>query len=504
MTTAADTWGILEQRMQEFNDLARVGALLQWDHETYMSHRGAEARARQQATMRVVRHERLVDDRLGEQLDELADSDLDLYRAAMVRNLRRERDRAARLPMEFVRRLALAESLGTSAWRIAREEDNFELYRPALEEIVAVKREEADLVGLDGERYDSLLDEYEPGMRVSRLEPLLGDLRRDLGELLGAIVSSPRAKQPAAEFIGRSFPDQVQWDFTVRLLADLGFDLEAGRQDRSAHPFSTTMALHDVRVTTRIHEHEPFDSIFSTIHECGHALYEQGFDPAWEGTPIAEAPSLGLHESQSRMWENIVGRSAPFWEHYCQPMREAFPDVLNGVTPEDLYREVNRVHPSLIRVDSDEVTYNLHILIRFELELALMREELEVVDLPGAWNDSYERTLGVRPPSDAQGVMQDIHWSSGSMGYFPTYTLGNLYSAILWDAYAAQDPQAASRIGAGDFAPLLSWLRKNVHRPGYLYLAEDLVRNVTGSGLTHEPFMRYLWAKYGPLYDISR
>ena len=220
--------------------------------------------------------------------------------------------------------------------------------------------------------------------------------------------------------------------------------------------------------------------------------------------PIAEAPSLGLHESQSRMWENIVGRSAPFWDHYYQPMREAFPDVLNGVTPEDLYREVNRVHPSLIRVDSDEVTYNLHILIRFELELALMREELEVVDLPAAWNDSYERTLGVRPPSDAHGVMQDIHWSSGSMGYFPTYTLGNLYSAILWDAYAAQDPQAASRIGAGDFAPLLGWLRKNVHRPGYLYLAEDLVRNVTGSGLTHEPFMRYLWAKYGPLYDISR
>jgi carboxypeptidase Taq len=504
MTTAADTWAILEQRMQEFNDLARVGALLQWDHETYMSHRGAEARARQQATMRVIRHERLVDDRLGEQLDELAESDLDMYRAAMVRNLRRERDRAIRLPMEFVRRLAMAESLGASAWRIAREEDNFELYRPALEEIVAVKREEADLVGLDGERYDSLLDEYEPGMRVARLEPLLGELRRDLGELLGAIVESARAKEPAAPFIGRSFTDQAQWDFTVRLLGDLGFDLESGRQDRSAHPFSTTTALHDVRVTTRIHEDDPFDAIFSTIHECGHALYEQGFDPAWEGTPIAEAPSLGLHESQSRMWENIVGRSAAFWRHYCQPLREAFPQALNGVTPEDLYREVNRVRPSLIRVDSDEVTYNLHILIRFELELALMRDELEVVDLPAAWNDSYERTLGIRPPSDADGVMQDIHWSSGSIGYFPTYTLGNLYSAILWDAYSAEDPQAASRIEAGDFAPLLDWLRRKVHRPGYLYLAEDLVRNVTGSGLSHEPFMRYLWAKYGPLYDISR
>ncbi|HET7427895.1 MAG TPA: carboxypeptidase M32 [Gaiellales bacterium] len=499
--TMSDTWEQLLARMREFSDLAHTVGLLSWDQETNMPLRGGDARARQMATMRVVRHERLVDPKLAELLRRAADEAADPARSAMVRWLKRERDRAAKLPLEFVRRLALAEGRGTNAWRVAREERDFALYRTELEDVIAAKREEADLVGSDGERYDALLDQFEPGMRVKRLEPMLAGLRDELGALLEAIVAAPQL--PAAPFEGRLFPDAEQWDFTIRLLADLGYDMTAGRQDRSAHPFTQTIALGDVRVTTRIDERHPLSAVFSTIHEAGHGMYEQGFDPAFEDTPLAEAPSYGLHESQSRLWENIVGRSLPFWQHYAPVMQEVFGEAMAGATAEDIYRASNRVQPSLIRVEADEVTYNLHILIRFELELALMRDELEVSELPAAWNEAYERTLGLTPPNDALGVMQDIHWSGGSFGYFPTYTLGNLYSALLWDAYRASDAGAEEHIRRGEFHNLLGWLRENVHRHGAIDLGEDLIRRVTGSGLDHRPFMRYLWTKYAPLYGLQ-
>ena len=452
--------------------------------------------------MRVMLHERTVDARLGELLDRAEDEELDPARAAMVRILRRDRTRAMQLPPAFVRRLALAEGRGVNAWRAAREEGDFDLYRTALEQVVALKREQADLIGYEGERYDALLDQYEPGMRVARLEPLLLMLRDELQELLSAIVAAGQLPPPA--FDGRLFPDGAQWDLTMRMLSDIGYDLSAGRQDRSAHPFTMSVALGDVRVTTRIDERNPLAGIYATIHEAGHGMYEQGFDPAHEDTPIADAPSLGLHESQSRLWENIVGRSRAFWEHYAPVMRELFPDELADAGADDLFRAANRVEPSLIRVEADEVTYNMHVLIRFELELALLREELEVAELPEAWNDAYERQLGVRPPNDSLGVMQDIHWSHGSFGYFPTYTLGNLYASLLWDTYTSAAPNATEQISRGDFAPLLGWLRENVHRHGYIELGEDLVRRVTGSGLDHAPFMRYLWDKYGSLYGIAR
>ena len=315
-------------------------------------------------------------------------------------------------------------------------------------------------------------------------------------------MARPQLAEPAFE--GRLFPDDRQWDFTMRLLADLGFDLTAGRQDRSAHPFTQSVALRDVRLTTRIDERHPLAAVFATIHEAGHGLYDQGYDPAYEGTPVAEAPSLGLHESQSRLWENIVGRSRPFWEHYTPVMAEVFREPMRGAGADDVLRGANRVEPSLIRVEADEVTYNLHILIRFELELALLRDQLEVAELPAAWNDAYQRTLGIRPENDVLGVMQDIHWSHGSFGYFPTYALGNLYSALLWEAYSAADPEAAERIGRAEFGPLLDWLRRNVHRRGSIDLGEDLIERVTGSRLDHAPFMRYLWGKYGPLYGVER
>jgi carboxypeptidase Taq len=497
-----DAWPELDRYMHQLADIGRMGALLSWDQQTLMPRRGAEARARAVATLGVIRHQKLTDPHLGELLDAARGADLDQHRAAMVRVLGRDRERAMRLPDDLVRRLALAGSRGQAVWEDARAARDWERFRPCLEEMVALKREQADLLGHDGEAYDALMDAFEPGMRTARVEPLFATLADELQALLGAIADAGPAKPPA--FAGARFPDAVQWDFTMRLLRDIGFDLEAGRQDRSAHPFTTSIALHDIRVTTRIDESDPFSAIASTMHEAGHGLYDQGFDPDYEDTPIAEAPSLGLHESQSRLWENLVGRSLPFWQHYTPVMREMFGAAMAGATVEEVYREVNRVQPSLIRVESDEVTYNLHVLIRFELELALLRGQLEVADLPGEWDAAYERRLGVRPANAAVGVLQDVHWSSGAFGYFPTYTLGNLYAAVLWDRICADLPDIDGQLGRGEFAPLLEWLRSHIHRAGYLYDGDDLIHRVTGTRLGHAPFMRYLWAKFGPLYGLTR
>jgi carboxypeptidase Taq len=495
-------WQSLEDRMRELADLWRTSALLSWDQQTMMPPRGAEGRARATATLRVISHQRLVDPALGELLDEAAADGLDTPRAAMVRVLRRERDQSARLPDAFVRRLALASSRGQAVWQAARRDRDWKAFQPCIEEMVELKREQADLLGHDGERYDALLDLYEPGMRTERVEGVFAELATELGELIGAIGAA--GPPPDPPFAGSSFADAGQWDITVRMLSDIGFDFDAGRQDRSAHPFTTTIALHDIRLTTRIDEADPFSAFCATLHEAGHGLYDQGFDPVYEDTPIAQAPSLGLHESQSRLWENLVGRSLPFWRRYTPVMHEIFGEAMRGATVDDVYRRVNRVRPSLIRVEADEVTYNMHVLVRFELELALLRGDLAVADLPGAWNEAYRRRLGITPPHDGDGVLQDVHWSSGAFGYFPTYTIGNLYSALLWERILADLPDVHAQVEAGEFAPLLAWLRERIHRPGYILEGEELIQRVTGSGLAHEPFMAYLWAKYGELYGVRR
>jgi carboxypeptidase Taq len=493
-------WQALEERMRELADLWRTSALLSWDQQTMMPPRGAEGRARATATLRVISHQRLVAPALGALLDEAAADSLAPPQAAMVRVLRRERDQSVRLPDEFVRRLALASSRGQAVWQAARRDRDWEAFRPCVEEMVELKREQADMLGHDGERYDALLDLYEPGMRTARVEGVFAALASELGELIGAIGAAGQLPDPP--FAGASFPDARQWDLTLRMLADIGFDFDAGRQDRSAHPFTTTIALHDIRLTTRIDEADPFSGLSSTLHEAGHGLYDQGFDPDYEDTPIAQAPSLGLHESQSRLWENLVGRSLPFWRRYTPVMHEVFGETMGGATVEQVYRQVNRVTPSLIRVEADEVTYNMHILVRFELELALLRGELAAADLPAAWNEAYRRRLGVTPPHDGDGVLQDVHWSSGAFGYFPTYTIGNLYSALLWERVLADLPDVYAQIEAGEFAPLLGWLREQIHRPGYILEGEELITRVTGAGLAHQPFMAYLWAKYGELYGV--
>jgi carboxypeptidase Taq len=495
-------WADLEARMRELAELRRIGALLSWDQQTKMPPRGAEARARARATIRVLQHRRLVDPALGELLEGAADADLDAHQAACVRLLLRDQRQAVRLSDELVRRMALAAGRGHAAWEEARRRADYEIFKPHLAELVDLKREHADLLGHGGVRYDALLDLFEPGMHANRLRPLFAALNDELVALVDAIRGAPQLPPPP--YTGREFADQPQWDFTMRLLADLGFDLEAGRQDLSVHPFSTDIGRHDVRVTTRIFPDDPFSSVYSTIHEAGHGMYSQGHDERYEDLPVADAPSLGAHESQSRLWENIVGRSRPFWEHYTPVIREYLGDTIGGATVDDLYREVNRVAPSLIRVEADEVTYNLHIMIRFELELALMAGDLDVDELPAAWNDAYERRLGVRPQNDVVGVLQDTHWSEGAFGYFPTYSLGNLYAAMLWRALAADIPDVDEQIAAGRFDAILGWLREHVHEAGSLEECEPMMRRVTGLELSHEPLMDYLWSKYGALYGVAR
>lgn len=484
-------------RMQELRDLACVIGLATWDQETYLPRKGDAARASQLATLQGLYHERLVDPRLGDWLaaPEARTDD----EAAMVRVLKKERDRAAKIPGDLVKALAEAQSKGLSAWREARDQKDFQLFRPALERLVALRREQADAWGHDGERYDALLEGYEPGMRVTRLVPVLEDLARRLRPMIDAIESAPKPKDV---FAGKTFDTEEQWAFTLDLLEAMGFDLDAGRQDRSTHPFTSGAHPHDVRLTTRLFADNPLSAIFSTIHEGGHGLYEQGFPMELARTPLAQAPSMGLHESQSRLWENLVGRSAPFWTHFYPRLQARFPEQLKDVALPDFLRAVNRVERTFIRVEADEVTYNLHIVLRTELELALIRGQLEVRDLEGAWNEQTKALLGLEVKSPTQGVLQDIHWAWGEFGYFPTYTLGNLYAASLWKKATRDITGLEADLARGDLSPLKNWLRHHVHTQAYRHDAEVLIRSITGQGLTDVDFIDALRAKYAALYGV--
>jgi carboxypeptidase Taq len=496
------TFSALLARMQELKDLNGVIGLATWDQETYLPSKASDARAYQLATLQGLYHERLVDPRLGDDLAWASEQpSLDADQRAMVRVLTHERNRAVRVPQALVKALAEAQSRALGSWRQARTEKRFAVFQPALGRLLELRREQADAYGHDGERYDALLEGYEPGMKVARLTPVLTALRDALIPMVAAIASAPRKARDV--LAGRRFDGDAQWRFTLKLIEAAGFDLEAGRQDRSIHPFTGGTHPRDVRLTTRIDEANLFNSLFSSIHEVGHGLYEQGYAEADYRTPLASSPSMGLHESQSRLWENMVGRSRAFWEHFFPLLRAEFPQALAGVDLDGFHSAVNNVSPSLIRTEADEVTYNLHIVLRYELELLLIHDELPLGDVPAAWNERMRRYLGITPPDDVQGVLQDIHWSWGEFGYFPTYSLGNLYSASLYGAAERAMPDLAGHIRRGELLPLRDWLRDNVHRQGYRLPAEELIQKVTGRGLTDADFLRYLKGKYGALYGIS-
>jgi carboxypeptidase Taq len=489
-------------RMQELKDLNGVIGLATWDQETYLPPKAEPARAAQLSTLQGIYHERLVDPELGALLDEQAGrADLGFDQKAMIRVLRWERDRAVKVPSALVRELAEAQSRALSAWREARREKDFKTFQPGLERLLRIRREQADALGHGGERYDALLEGYEPGMRVARLSPTLTALKEKLVPMVQKLSEAPAPRGDLFE--GKTFDAGAQWAFTLQLLTAMGFDLEAGRQDKSIHPFTGGTHARDVRLTVRIDEKNPLPAIFGAIHEGGHGLFEQGFAEEHHRTPLASAPSMGLHESQSRLWENVVGRGLPFWKHFFPKLAASFPGELKGVTVERFHQEVNRVSRSLIRVEADEVTYNLHIVLRYELELALLRGDLAVADLPGAWNAKMQELLGLRPESDLVGVLQDIHWAWGELGYFPTYALGNLYSASLFKAARRDLPLLEEQISRGELLPLRDWLREKIHAEGYRYDAESLVRRVTGAGIDDSDFVEYLREKYSGLYGVK-
>jgi carboxypeptidase Taq len=496
-----------EELIRRTRDVAILSScieLLEWDELTYMPRAGAIHRGDQQALLAGLYHERASDPRIAELLSELECSTLvsdSLSPSAVnVREIRRAYDRITRLPRALFEEMARVTTLAQHEWEAARHSSDFGRFQPWLERVVALKREEAESIGYETIPYDALLDEYEPGARSAEVAQIFTALWHDLIPLVDAIRRSPR--QAPVAILRREFPLEEQRALGEAVAAALGFDFARGRLDATVHPFCSAIGPGDCRIATRYTLHQFNDAFFSILHEVGHGLYEQGLDPDHYGTPMGEIPSLALHESQSRLWENFVGRSRAFWEYFWQLARKSFSHALGDVSCEEFYFAVNHVQPSLIRSVADEVTYNLHILVRFDLERALVAGDLRARDIPGAWNEAYEHYLGIVPSDDAQGCLQDGHWASGLIGYFPTYLLGNLYAAQLFAQANADLGGLSHAFARGQFNHLIDWLRDKVYRQGSRYPAARLIQHVTGTPTDYKPFVRALWRKYEELYRI--
>ena len=489
-------------KVRQIGQLETTAALLDWDSETYMPANGLAIRAEQLALLATLAHERQTDPALGEALCELEAGDIsDEAALTNIRETRRSYDRAAKIPAELVERMARVSTIAKDAWAKARAESAFDKFAPHLEELIDLQRQVADAVGFEGERYDALLDEYEPGATAAELTTLFDSLRTPLSEFVKRLGQA--RQRPDASILNRSFPVQTQTLWCRQMAEVIGFDFDSGRIDVSTHPFCSGTGPGDVRLTTRYQEHFFSPAVFGTLHEAGHGLYEQGLPTDHLFVPRGHAVSLGIHESQSRMWENMVGRSRPFWQRYYPQCQAVFPEALADVSLDDFYRAINTVSPSLIRVEADEVTYNLHIIVRFELERDLIEGRLAVKDVPAAWNAKMTDLLGITPTDDAEGCLQDIHWSMGAFGYFPTYALGNLYAAQFFAAAERDIPNLMDDFSRGLFGDLLGWLRSNIHQHGQRYRAGELVERVTGSPLSIEPFLSYIRAKFSPVYGLA-
>ena len=501
----------LISKLREIHHLHDAAAVLSWDQETYMPKGSGAIRAEQLATLQTLAHNQFVSPEVESLLGSFVDietgtilpeqqASLDEPSQALLRETWRDFSRAKKLPSSFVNELERECSLSQQVWVEARKTNDFQLFLPNLERLVNFKRREADYLGYTDSPYNALLDTYEPGSTVTQLRPLFTTLRTHLIRLLDQIRNSP--VQPNISLLTQSYDTAKQVDFGRLVLKQMGYDFQRGRLDLSAHPFTTSFHPTDVRVTTRVFEQDLPSCLFSCIHEGGHGLYEQGLPAKYYGTPLGEAISLGIHESQSRLWENCVGRSRAFWQ-YCYPkLQEVFPEQLNSISEEEFYLAINRVTPSLVRVEADELTYNLHIMVRFEIELDVIEGRIHVEDLPDVWNAKMQEYLGVTPADDAEGVLQDVHWSFGAFGYFPTYTLGNLYAAMLFQQAKKDIIDLDRNIGQGNVLPLKQWLNDRVHRWGKHYTANDLIQRVTGQPLTPEPFIQDLEQKFGNLYQF--
>ena len=489
-------WKNFLAQIHETRDLAAAFALLEWDMQVNLPEKAAEGRGFQIESLAGTIHDKATSKPFLRLLDSLAGREFppESFEAALYRQVRRDTDRQRKLPSRLVRALGAASSAGYGAWLKAREEDKFALFAPHLERLLELRREESALFRPHGHPLDPLLDDYEEGLTVADLDPLFDILRREQGALVRKIVER---RQEDDGFLRGRFAPAKQWKLAEFVARRIGYDFRRGRLDATEHPFTTSFGLSDVRITTKVFPKLPLSCLFSTIHEAGHAIYEQGIDPAFDRTPLADGASLGFHESQSRLWENQVGRSLPFWRWLYPAMQKKFAPALGGIPLERFYRALNRVEPSLVRIEADEATYNLHIILRYELEKQLMGGGLSVAELPEAWNAKMKELLGLVPPNDRLGVLQDVHWTSGEFGYFPTYALGNLIAAQVWRLAHRAIPGLDEEIAAGDFAPLREFLRENIHRYGAALPPKVLLKRLTGSETVDpEPFLSYLREKF--------
>ena len=490
----------LKARLLEVDDLTGAAALLRWDLQTYMPPAGATARGRQTATLRRLAHEKFTDVAVGRLLDAL-ERDPEPEAAALVRLTRRLYDRSVCIPGPLVSEFNEHNAVAYQAWIVARPANDFASMRPFLEKTLELSRQQARCFPGAESLADPLISLEDYGMKASSIRALFSSLRARLVPLVRAIAACPLADDTC---LRQHAPAAEQLAFARRVITAFGFDFERGRIDLAPHPFMTKFALGDLRITTRVREHLVTDALFPTLHECGHALYVQGIRRDYEGTPLAEVTSMGVDESQSRLWENLVGRSRGFWEHFYPALQEAFPGQLGTVALDTFYRAITRVERSLIRGQADEVTYNLHVMLRFDLELDLLEGRLEIKDLARAWRERFEADFGIPVPDDRQGVLQDVHWYSGPIGgVFQGYTLGNILSAQFFAAAVAAHPEIPSDISRGQFGTLGSWLREHLYQHGARFTAAELTHRATGSDLSIEPYLAHLWARYQPLYGLD-
>ena len=504
MPSEPEAYKALCQHVRQTSYLESTLALLEWDQQTKLPKKADQFRSEQITFLAGQIHELRTDKRMGEWIGELSESDVASDPAsdtgATIRELKRGFDKQIKIPATLVKELAQAASVGQTMWVEARKNDDFKSFAPQLEKIFELKKAEAEAIGYDDCLYDALLDEFEPGAKTSEVAAVLDALREDLVPLVAEINES--GATPPVDVLRRKYSIESQKVFGREVSAKIGFDYERGRLDITHHPFCTETGPNDCRITTRYDEDFFNSAFFGVLHEAGHGIYEQGLRGEFYGLPPGKYCSLGIHESQSRLWENLVGRSISFWQLFYPRAQALFPDALNDVPLNDFFQAVNHVAPSLIRVEADEATYNLHIIIRFQLEQAIMNGDLTVDELPGAWNEKYQQFLGIEPASDANGVLQDVHWSAGLVGYFPTYSLGNLYASQFFEAAESELGELDKSFREGNFVELKEWLNRNIHQQGQCLSGPELGQLVTGKELSHDVLIRQLREKLAPIYGL--
>ena len=500
------TYAELKTRLASIHDLRMARAILGWDQHTKMPPKAGEIRAEQLGTLDHLSHELFISDDIGELLEKVGSEeeglDPDSIEASLIRVTRRDYEKAKRVPSDLRAELTRAGAIALSAWVEAREKSDFSIFLPYLKRNLELQHEYiACFEGLGYEtEYDVLLDDFDEGMKTSEVQTVLNELKRELIPFIAEI--GERSDLVDDSSLRGKFPIEAQRSFALELLERIGFDHESWRLDPTVHPFAMSAATTDIRLTTRYDETDLGVSLFATIHEFGHGFYEANVDPALERTPLSQVSSMSLHESQSRMWENLVGRSLPFWRFFYPRLQAVFPKQFGNVDLDAYYRAINKVQPSLIRVEADEATYNLHVILRFELEQQMLSGELPLEDLPEAWNARMAEYLGIEVPDDARGVLQDVHWSGGAIGYFPTYSLGNVVSVQLWEQLRAEIPDLDSQLERGEFSELAGWLRENLHRHGRKYTSRETLERITGGGMDPGPYLRYLREKLGEIYGL--